>query len=227
MRLEHLKRQPDSIRPEDGRRDRRSGGLRARLVLLSLLAAVALSSAAPCGAMEVENREYKIKAAFLYQFANFVRWPADAFGGRDDPFVIGVLGANSARDPQHAEFRAALGTIAASKRVQGRPIVVRHFANLDEYTPCHTLFVAGDVSAKPLNLVIVRLRDEPVLLVGETAGFVDAGGVIDFTIVDNHLRFEINLDAADRKDLKVISKLTNIAVRIIKDGEEINNHHGQ
>ena len=83
------------------------------------------------------NREYAIKAVYLYNFAHYVQWPADA--DSQGPFVIGVLG----RDP----FGALLDEIASSKRLEGRAIAVKRFASAEQYEACHILFLTASATA--------------------------------------------------------------------------------
>jgi hypothetical protein len=182
---------------------------------LAVVLAVGLGVAAPAGAagspgLGEVTREYEVKAAFLYSFATFTDWPGDAVPDAGDAFVIGVLGV----DP----FGPVLDAIAASKTVRGRRIVVRRFATLEDYTPCHILFVASSERAR-MGAVIETLRDAPVLLVADTGEFARAGGTIDLVVEDNKVRFEINQAAAEHAGLKISSKLLRLA-RIVKTEEE-------
>jgi len=168
-----------------------------RLLLGGLVATVAVSWPLPSAAQEL-NREYPIKAAYLYNFGRYVRWPAGSFrnNGR---FIVGVLGA----DP----FGGSLSTIAANKKVDGRNMTVRRFASLDEYTPCHILFIARSIDPKEQRKAIKTLGKSPVLLVGETPGFAEWGGVINFFVQANKIRFEINRDAERRAQLHISAQL--------------------
>jgi hypothetical protein len=151
----------------------------------------------------VINREYAIKAAYLHNFSSYVQWPAGAFPTSDAPLVIGVLGT----DP----FGEVLNEIARTKKVGGRPIVVKQFASMAAYAPCHVLFVASSTSPQEQAAAIRKAHGSPVLLVGENPGFAEQGGAIDFFIEQNKVRFEINLDVAKRQQLKISSKLLGLA----------------
>jgi len=183
------------------------------LVSAALLLGVMVSGLASAGGATPDAdaganaaaREYRIKAAFLYNFAAFVDWPAKAVPDADGAFVIGVLG----EDP----FGAALDEIAATKTVGSKPIVVRRFATIDDYTACHILFVAAS-EREGWALILERLGDAPVLVVGDTEGFAEAGGMINLVIEDNTVRIEINQAATDRAGLKVSSKLLRLARRV-------------
>jgi len=175
------------------------------LALLTVLAAPARTWAA-----ESVAGEYEIKAAVLYNFARFTEWPATAVPDSPDVFVIGVLGT----DP----FGDILDEVAATRTVGDKRIVVRRFATLDEYTPCHILFVAASERAR-MAAVIEKLRDAPVLLVADTAGFAQAGGTVDLVVEENKVRFEVNPVAAERAGVKISSKLLRLA-RIVKAEKE-------
>lgn len=175
----------------------RRGTLRAVALLLSTAPAW---GQAPGGI----SREYAIKAAFLYNFATYVRWPEHAFQGPEHPFVIGLLG----QDP----FSGTLDRIAREKRVEGRAILVQRFASLDEYIPCHILFVTSSVPASVQEQAIDHVHESSgVLLVGERPGFAARGGVINFYIEQNKVRFEVNVRAAQQQELKISSQVLGLA----------------
>jgi hypothetical protein len=149
------------------------------------------------------NREYTIKAAYLYNFARYVQWPANAFRDNQDPFVIGVLGSDPLGDD--------LDRIAQAKQVEARKIVVYRFPSPDKYRPCHILFVPRSVEPRQQIETIGRLRNSPVLLIGETPGFAERGGTVNFFIEQNRVRFEINQKAGQRANLKISAKLLSLA----------------
>lgn len=149
------------------------------------------------------NREYAIKAAYLYQFGRYVQWPANSFVGDSGPLIIGVLG----EDP----FGNLLEEIARTKRVEGHPIVIRRFASVSEYTFCHILFVCASADPEQKTMILKKLQKTPTLLVGEEPGFVDRGGTINFFLDENKIRFEINTEVAGQDHLKISSKLLSLA----------------
>ena len=149
------------------------------------------------------SREYAIKAAYLYQFGRYVEWPAQAFADERAPLVIGVLGA----DP----FGNLLEEIARTKRIEGRPIVIRRFTSAADCTFCHILFVCASVDSESKTLILQKVRGNPTLLVGEEPGFAERGGTINFFLDENKIRFEINTEVARRDQLKISSKLLSLA----------------
>lgn len=161
--------------------------------ILGVAAALLLGCSIP--AAGGENRlEYQVKAAFLYNFLKFVDWP-DASG--DAPWVVGVVG----RDP----FGNYLEEAVRAKKVNGREVVVRRFARLAEVRDCHVLFIPNTEFRR------VGVAAQPGLLtVGESPGFLDAGGVINFFIEDERVRFEIRPEAARGSGLHISAQLLKL-----------------
>jgi hypothetical protein len=153
-------------------------------------------------------REYSVKGAFLYNFAKFITWPGEAF--RDDQMHITlcILG----EDP----FGDAL-TSVEGKTVKDRKVVIKHCATLDDLDKCHMLFISRP-EEQNLSEILAKVKNWNTLTVSDMEGFAQSGGVINFVTVEKKIRFEINLDAAERADLKISSKLLRLA-KIVKDKE--------
>jgi hypothetical protein len=184
----------------------------ARLVALAGL--LGLMAARPAPAQSSAGQpaslpEYSVKAAFLYNIAKFVTWPASAFKGRDAPLVICVLG----KDP----FGKNLDLVIQGKNVAGRPLLGRRLSEPPEPGTCSMLFISSSENGR-LEAVMEKLRGSPVLTVGETEDFAAAGGMIRFVTVDKRVSFEINVDAARRSALGVSSKLLGLG-KVTKDRE--------
>lgn len=155
-----------------------------------------------CVASGQTGREYDLKAAFLFNFAQFVEWPPSASPPADEPFVIGVLG----QDP----FGAILDEIVRNETVQGRPIVVQRFRSVDGVGRCQILFISASEDARARE-ILAALAGRGLLTVGESEPVAAAGGVIRFLVVNNKLRLRINVEAASREQLKISSKLLRLA----------------
>jgi hypothetical protein len=168
-----------------------------------MLLAVLLLFAARPAAADGPTREYLVKAAFLYNFTQFVTWPKNnTYSSADAPFVVAVLGD----DP----FDGALEEAMQDKTAEGRPIVVKHFASADELGPCQVLFVPQSQDPE-LPALFGRLGGSAVLTVGESDNFLPAGGGIRFMLEDERIRFEISPAATDAARLKVSAKLMKLA----------------
>jgi hypothetical protein len=152
---------------------------------------------------------YEVKTAFLFNFAKFIEWPASSFATPQSPFAICVLG----QDP----FGNILDVALQGKVIGIRPLAVRRLKDKFEARSCQIVFVSSSESPH-LADIVGTLRGANVLLVGETNGFAASGGTIEFILEDNHVRFAINTDAADRSGLKFSSKLLALA-QIVHDQE--------
>jgi hypothetical protein len=146
--------------------------------------------------------EYKIKAVFLFNFAQFVEWPKEAFHHPDAPLVIGVLGP----DP----FGSFLDETVHGERVGGRRLEVRRYANVQQVVDCHILFISQSEASK-LKAIRQQLTGRPVLTVGESEGFATSGGMIRFMMEQNRIRLRINLEAVQASRLTISSKLLRAA----------------
>ena len=154
-------------------------------------------------AQETQPSEYQVKAAFLYNFAKFVEWPAQAYSKPDSPIVIGVLGKNV--------FGADLEHTIHNKMINSRPLEIREFHSTEEATNCHILFISPS-ERDHLSKVLVALQGTSVLTVSETDQFIEAGGMINFVVEENKIHFQINDDAAKKSGLKISSKLLSLAI---------------
>ncbi len=149
--------------------------------------------------------EYLIKAGFIYNFAKFVEWPATAFSQPDSPIMIGVLGT----DP----FGSVLDRLVEDKKIGQRGFVVKRYKwgkDLKDLKECKILFVSASEKAH-IDEIVQAVKGLPILMVGETPGFAERGGIIRFTLEDNRVRFEINVDAAHQADLNISSRLLTLA----------------
>jgi hypothetical protein len=207
--------------------------MRTRIYIL-LVTLLALTPALVYGQAAEESaaqREYKVKAAFVYNFLKFVvggRFGAAAekAGSDTDPngtIVVGVIGKAPSKE-SFAELQ--------SKLVKDKQVKVQFFKGFDdlkdseqkipeqhpqmaEIRQCHVLFLCP--SEKPFwSRVLPPLQKEGILLVGDTPGFLEAGGIINLVIAEQKVRFEVNLAAAARGKLQIRSSLLRLAIRTIE-----------
>lgn len=156
-----------------------------------------------------ETVEYPVKLACLYNLTKFVEWPPGSYRDAGAPLAICIVGD----DPFSADLEEELRT----RTVGGHPVAIKTLGTNDTLSTCHIVFVP--VAEKNQAARIVRrLKGSSTLTVGETEGFAAQGGIINLTVEENRLRFEINLLAAERARLKISSKLLSLA-RIVKEPE--------
>lgn len=151
--------------------------------------------------------EYELKAAILYNLSRFVEWPPSVYADSQAPTVLCVLG----QDP----FGDSLETLGQKHDASGRTVSIRRLKNEDGIRECQMLYISTS-QRKAVSQILSRLKGLSVLTVGEMSHFAAQGGIIQFTLEDKQVRFEINLDAASRTDLKISSRLLMLA-RIVKE----------
>lgn len=148
--------------------------------------------------------EYEIKAAYFYNFTQFVSWtPAP---DKELPLRVCVLGDNP--------FGDLLQPIAG-RTSQGRTLELVNPEDLSTAAGCHVLFV-GSSNLRNLPAVISMAEKGQMLTISELPGFVDAGGIIGYVKQGNIIRFEINLQAADAAGVSINSRLLELASRVIQ-----------
>jgi len=143
-----------------------------------------------------------VKAAFLYNFAKFVEWPAQNFKGSDDPIAICTLGQNP--------FGSMLEDAVKGKTLEGRAFVVRAIPDVRQASGCRILFISS-TEQKHLQLILKSIKAPGILTVGETEGFAKNGGIINFKLEGGMVRFEINVVAAAKEGLQIRSNLLSLA----------------
>jgi YfiR/HmsC-like len=177
-------------------------------LLLVLLLQAALLGRWPAQAQENRQPDYRIKAAFLYNFGKFVEWPDAAFASTNAPLVIGVLGG----DPFHGDCERIVG----NKNINGHPVIVRQISyptsarqasGYPDLKNCHILFISASGSDN-LPDILDALKGAKVLTVTDNLDhFATSGVIINFVMENQSVRFEINDEAARRAGLRISSKL--------------------
>jgi hypothetical protein len=173
-------------------------------LLVASLAIVPGNLAIPTAAQSAT--EYQVKAAFLYNFAKFVEWPQGAFATGSSLHIC-VLG----EDP----FGADLAAITTGKLVDGHAIELKYPAGVEEARTCHVLFISKS-ERSDFKTIVQALQKYSVLTVGDSSGFLDQGGMINFVLHDDRVQFEVNPKVAESVGLKISSKLLGVA-RVVKD----------
>lgn len=178
-------------------------GLLSRSVARLLLLAAALAAHQ---AAAQQATEASIKAAFLYKFAGYIEWPANAFAAPDAPLVIGVTGSE--------EVAAELERLVPGRSVNNRPVVVRRFREGEPPRGAHILFVGR---GEPNLRAVVRAAQQSggALVVTEGERGLEAGGSINFVLVDDRIGFEVSLEAAERSGHRISSRMLAVARRVL------------
>lgn len=150
--------------------------------------------------------ENRVKAAFLYKFAGYVDWPAASFARPDTPVTIAVVGA----EPLASELVQAV----TGRTVNDRQIVVKRFKPGEPLTGVHVLFVGRPESPR-VGQLAQAAHGRSVLIVTEAEGALAQGSVINFTMADRRVRFEVSLESAEKTGLKLSSRLLAVAEKVV------------
>jgi hypothetical protein len=143
--------------------------------------------------------EYKVKAAFLYNFVRFVEWPSNGTGGKETVCVLGD-------DP----FDGDLDDMLKGKSLSGRSFAIRRLSRVSDTEGCNVVFISSS-EEKQIRPILASLAKGSILTIGDTPGFAKQGCMIEFLIEDNRVRFEINAGAARRANLRISSRLLGLA----------------
>ncbi|MGB5425538.1 MAG: YfiR family protein [Gammaproteobacteria bacterium] len=170
-------------------------------MLRGLLTVLLLSAPALVAADETRISEYRVKTAFLYNFSRFVTWPQATLQDRPE-FTLCVTGTD--------RFGAQLDDLAG-KTVHEKTLVVRHLSSLAMVDDCQLVYIGENAE---LTDILLLLGEQPVLTVSDAAGFIEEGGIIQFILIQNKVRFRINVAAANAAGLNISSKLLSLAVSV-------------
>lgn len=187
---------------------------------------LALFTAPKAHADSASAREYQVKAAFLYNFIMFVDWPDEKMPAANEPIIIGIIG----KDP----FGNAFDPVK-DKQAKDRKVVVKRFKGLEDLKKsgeaefnkkieavkkCHLLFICPS-EGKVVKEITDLVKDSNILIVGDMPKFLEAGGgIINFVLEEQKVRFEVDANAAKEAGLKIRSQLLRLATRVIGSSQE-------
>ncbi len=184
-------------------------------VVNRLTAAIVLVVVTIGGTSDVQSQaapsEYAVKAAYLVKFADYVDWPAATSSG-DGAMVIAVLGT----DP----FGTVLDEILASKQARGRKVVARRFSRIEDAAQQASILFISSSERDDLTRILRSLDGRPVLTVGDMDHFASQGGIVGFRVQGKTVRFDINVEEAEKAGLKLSSQLLKLA-RIVRTGRDV------
>jgi hypothetical protein len=180
---------------------RRLSALRV-FILTAVLVILGFTPKLVAAADSPDTLEYRVKAGYLFNFAKYVEWPANALAANNDPIIIGVLDKSDAA--------AVIQQVLANKLVNDRPIIVKAVSAPSVTDNCHILFVSRTANYSPADLK-QALGAAATLLVGESDQFAEGGGMIGFIRENESLRVTLNLESVSEAGLKVSSKLASVA----------------
>ena len=166
------------------------------LLVRLLLVWLALSGAGSLGAPPAS--EYQVKAAYLFNFGQFVDWPAAAFESPTAPFAICIVGD----DP----FGKVLDDAVRGETLEGRPVAIRRFRKPEDVAACNIVFLARS-EADHLAQSLRALRGRHLLTVTDASGDETRDAAIVLITQNNRIRLRINLAEARANELVISSNL--------------------
>ena len=175
--------------------------------LFSQLLFLLLLSAGYASAQVIESNEYSIKAAFVYNFLKFVKWPESVFTSKDQSLQLCIL--------EPSPFERSSFVSKEGSLIQGRQLDVNFIESMSDASSCHALFVSsawGDM----LPRIVGDSKLSHTLTISDIENFSANGGMIEFVEVNNRIRFKIHLDSAKSADLQISSRLLFLAQEIYK-----------
>lgn len=180
---------------------RRVGG--AWIVTALWVAMLSLAGGGAAFAADAPSaKEYQVKAAFIYNFMKFVEWPPRRFAQTNSPLIIAVAGKSPMFD--------TLAEAVKGRKINGRELLLRSVTTPEAAREAHVLFVDAS-QGEPWHDGLAALAGSNVLTVGESETFARHGGMINFLLEGDKVRFEINLESADREGLQISAQLLKLA----------------
>lgn len=150
--------------------------------------------------------ENEIKAAYLYNFAKYVDWPATAFPSESTPLTLCIIG----KSPLNPVIESL-----AKKTIKNRGLAIRQLSEIEDLNGCNILFVNAALKSS-LPQILAAAVPFSILTVSDYKGFAAVGGNIEFVPVGDKIRFAINNRTAKRADLKISSHLLRLATTVIE-----------
>lgn len=170
--------------------------------LLSLIVVWSFYSFQDSPQMKDVDTTAVVKAAYIYNFAKLIDWPS---ANKEGNFIIGVYGTTSVYKELINKY--------STKRIGTQDIEIKKLSESPAVGSVHVLFVAQS-NIKDLKAILSNLQYEPVLVITESDGAINTGSIINFLVIDNSLKFELNVSEAKNRQLIVGSRLKDLAYKI-------------
>lgn len=149
-----------------------------------------------------DAEEYKLKAAFIYNFTMYLEWQPPYI---ENEFIIGVV--------ESSPIDKYLEEIAKTEKVNGKKINIKKFDDLDDLSFCHILFIPKDCTLL-LEEIIIQPELRRTLTICEKDEFAKKGAAINFIEKDHKLKFEVNINTLESAGIKASSQLLKLAIVI-------------
>jgi hypothetical protein len=178
---------------------RAGGRWRARLMLLMLMFGMVIAGAPSASAQDEKPIDYQVKAAFLVNFPKYVDWPASDFAKSNSAITVAVFGDDNVAN----EFQ---NMIQSGLVISGHPVVLKRIQSEADIADCQILFIAASEQSRAAA-ILDKLKGSAVLTVGESANFLEQGGMVNLVPKNRKIRLQVNLTAASQAHLRISSRL--------------------
>ncbi|MGH8109829.1 MAG: YfiR family protein [Arenimonas sp.] len=155
---------------------------------------------------EIQASEYRVKAAFVYKFGDYIEWPTEAFSTPNSPLLIGVVGADALADE--------LVRISSGRTISGRPVIVKKLKYGESLPGSHMIFI-GRSNNEQIAAVLDANKERPTLTVTESEDGLKLGSMINMVVVSDKVRFDVALPRAEAGRLKISSRLLAVARKVV------------
>ena len=168
---------------------------------LSIIILVMLSW---CGSVQAEvSREYKLKAAYLLNFAKFIYWPESVVNASEN-FNICIIG--------NSPFGNVLDSLS-SKKIKNKNIKIKYAEKYIENNQCSIVYISQEKFSS-YHEILKSMNEKMILTVSDIEGFSQSGGMIEFIRVRNKIKFEINVRQSLKSNIKYRSQLLEVAEKL-------------
>jgi hypothetical protein len=191
--------------PEGAAEHRRGSRCVPKALVLGTLVLTLVGPIPPIAPVPAEAKpatEAGRKSEMLYYIAKFIRWPDASFTASRGQIIFAIVGED--------ELAGTLANMLSTRSVNGRPVFVRFIRRAQDIQGCHILFISRSEELRVAELLRAA-QNLSVLTVADSHGFVAAGGMVDFVMVNDHVRFEIAPNRAEQVGLKISAKLLALA----------------
>ncbi|MBL7888401.1 MAG: YfiR family protein [Bacteroidia bacterium] len=174
-----------------------------KMILILILPVALLVTRAMIAPDQGEEANAKIKAIYIYNFTKYIEWPQEYKSGN---FVVGVLGTNTA-------LLGELNKMAAAKTVGSQKFDIKNISSPADAAACHIVYILSDKSSQ-LADVVTKVKGKSALIVTDKEGLAAKGAAINFIIVENKQKIELNKGNIEKYKLKVAAQLVEMAVAV-------------
>jgi YfiR/HmsC-like len=189
-------------RSQPGRAIRRCAGLESLFAVLTIACTLVASNLL---GQQSKPSEYQVKAVYLFNFGRFVDWSSILPAAGDDSFAVCVIG--------HDPFGRTLDSALAGELIEKRKVIARRISRPQDAATCQVLFISSSEDSR-LKDILPLLDKVRVLTVSDMPRFSVRGGMIQFVLDKDKIRFEVNLTNAERAGLNLSSELLKVAIAV-------------